>query len=146
FYTHEKLQGGKTITVNAPLSHIPAYVKSNSFLLTGDIYKGNKKAWQPADRSSHVDITFHPGTGKGEFDFIDAQQENKKILLTAVVDDKKINLVIPAISYAGTIKIFADTKPKDIFINKKKIRAIYENDFVVINREANKNFAVEIIR
>ncbi len=144
FYSYKKINGEQTVTVDAPLHQILIFIKSNSFIVTGNIYQGNGTSGRAAGARPYVDISFYPGTGDASFDFIDPQQENKAIIFSASSNGKDIKLSIPAISYAGLVKIISDKKPASVMKNGKKIKIAYKDHLVLIKRLANEKLAIEI--
>ena len=144
FYNYEKITGGQTVTVTVPLSHIPVYIKSNSFQVTGNIYSGNKKKWQPAKPNPYVDIAFYPGKGTATFDFIDTNQDDKAVIFSAVSDPDQISLTIPPVSFSGKLKIYTDKKPGHLIRNGKTFKAVYKNNFIIIDRIAKENLIVDV--
>jgi len=56
YYTDQKLEGGKTITADAPLSRTPLYIKGGSIIPTGpDVQYSNEQAWD------NLVINVYPG-------------------------------------------------------------------------------------
>jgi alpha-glucosidase (family GH31 glycosyl hydrolase) len=143
YHTMEKSNGNQTITANAPLSSIPMYIKSNSFLVQGNVYQGNKKLWTKG-RKPFVDILFYPGRGTARFDFVDPQKNNEVVAFSAICSSEKISLAVPAISYMGKLKIFTAKKPARITRNGKAIKAVYSKNYVVLDRVLHEDANVEI--
>jgi alpha-glucosidase (family GH31 glycosyl hydrolase) len=59
FYDHNVVyQGPVTFTLDVPLHTIPVFVKENAIYITGNIYSGNTKIWDPTPENGRS-ITIH---------------------------------------------------------------------------------------
>ncbi|MBO9571411.1 MAG: glycoside hydrolase family 31 protein, partial [Chitinophagaceae bacterium] len=108
YYTGEKLTGKKHITADAT-NGIPVFIKSNSIIARGNIYEGNTALWKSSDK--YVDFYYYPGEGNTSMDFVDAQDNSKRYKIQTATDYKMPAINIPAISYNGYVKIYADKLP-----------------------------------
>jgi alpha-glucosidase (family GH31 glycosyl hydrolase) len=132
YYNNKVIIGGQSIKVDAGISQIPLFVKSNSLQARGNIYAGNSKQWNPA--AAYVDFYYYSGNGNTSFDFIDVA--GKAVKITAVTENNTITVVVPPVSYTGSVKIFSAKKPARVTVNGKKTKFTYNNYFVVIDRKA----------
>lgn len=55
FWTDEKLDGGQTITVDAPIEKLPLFVKEGSLLPLGEVLPNSK------EEQTDIDIQIYPG-------------------------------------------------------------------------------------
>ncbi|MEQ5807792.1 glycoside hydrolase family 31 protein [Alteromonas sp. NFXS44] len=142
-----RYQGKQTITVDAPIDVIPRFVKENSLFVTGNFALGNTKHWN----KDETVLTIHAFPGdvgeSSELDYIDVESGNKKRIGLSV-KEQHIELSVPALSYKSVLEIISDKKPKQVFINGKRIKADFrsQDGIIEIPLQADINAKIRVER
>lgn len=134
FYSNDRLAGNQWIEVAVQMDRIPLFAKANSLQLRGNIYAGNQINWDQGAANQYVDVWYYPGTGGAEIDFIDPKGENRASVIQASTSEEVIRVEVPAIGYAGKVKVWLSQKPKKVKLNGKKASTVYENSFLILDR------------
>jgi alpha-glucosidase (family GH31 glycosyl hydrolase) len=145
FYNRSiKYEGETEINITAPLDHIPVFVKSNSFYLTGRMLDGNSKLWNHGGNDKNLNIYAFPGE-KGEtvkFSYVDYLDKNMEKDFIMTNGDGIIEITSPQLTTETVYVIKTDIGPKDVTVNGAKMKWEWDNAYgtVIIKlKEGNGN-------
>ncbi len=151
FYNFSKsYNGGKNIKVEYPVDRIPVFIKRNSIYITGNIYEGNSRLWEPGlTKEKNLNIFAFLGKA-GEmtmFTYIDYNDgdNEKNILLNTY--RKKINLTVDAINANCTANVKVEQKPIKVLLNDKPVDFSWNKteELIRIKLESGSKNSLKII-
>jgi alpha-glucosidase (family GH31 glycosyl hydrolase) len=149
FYNRSlKYEGEKEINVTASLDHIPVFVKSNSFYLTGRMLDGNSKLWKHGNSERKLNIYAFPGE-KGEtvkFNYVDYLENNKEKDFVMSNENDIIEISSPPLTTEAVFVIKTDIGPKEVTVNGEKIKWEWDNAYgtVIIHLKKEVEFNIQI--
>lgn len=132
-----RYEGGKYVTVDAPLNKLPRFVKENSLFVTGNLTSGNSKLWR--QQSPLLTIHAFPG-GRGsqtQFTYIDMLDGNAEKTITLKRNPDYIRIASPAMDYERRFEVALDAKPKSVTVNGSQVPLDYDPDREVLAVNAN---------
>jgi alpha-glucosidase (family GH31 glycosyl hydrolase) len=150
FYNRSlKYEGEREISVTAPLDHIPVFVKSNSFYLTGRMLDGNSKLWKHGGNDKKLNIYAFPGE-KGEtvkFNYVDYLDNNKEKDFVMTNGNNIIEITSPLLTTETVYVIKMEVGPKEVTVNGEKIKWEWDNAYgtVIINLKEGHGNKIQII-
>jgi alpha-glucosidase (family GH31 glycosyl hydrolase) len=150
FYNRSlKYEGETEIIVTAPLDHIPVFVRSNSFYLTGRMLDGNSKLWKRGDNERKINIYAFPGE-KGEkvkFNYVDYLDNNKEKDFVMLNANSVIEISSPTLTTDAVYVIKTDVGPKEVIVNGEKVKWEWDNAYgtVIINLKKGNGNKVQVV-
>ena len=144
-----KYEGNREISVTAPLDHIPVFVKSNSFYLTGRLLEGNSKLWKHGGNERRLNIYAFPGE-KGdtvEFNYVDYLDNNKEKYFVMSNKDNIIEITSPSMTTETVYVIKMDASPKEANVDGEKVKWEWDNvsGTVLINLKGGNGNKIQIV-
>lgn len=134
----KRFEGGKKITIDAPLDKFPRFVKANSLFVTGNLYQGNNKLWDLQTKQ----LTIHAFPGKkgsqNQFDYVDMLDGDKLKKISIEHKGKQVLISSPAVNYARQFEVILDTKPSSITLNGEAIQGDYDAQQKVLTVRTDK--------
>ncbi|MBD5782469.1 glycoside hydrolase family 31 protein [Pelagicoccus sp. NFK12] len=104
-------EGQRAMGVQAALDEIPLFVRANSLMVTGDIYRGNSRNWLEGEANTLVIHAFPGGIGEQtSFTYIDSKDDNKPKTITLTRTDESVKVVAPELTQEVTIEVYLDGK------------------------------------
>ena len=104
--------GGTSIRVDAAVEEIPLFVRANSLLVTGDIYRGNSRNWLDGEPGA---LTIHAFPGEiGEstsFTYVDAMDGNTAKTITLTHNADGLAVTGPGFQHPATVVVHLDSGP-----------------------------------
>jgi alpha-glucosidase (family GH31 glycosyl hydrolase) len=123
-------QGPTTFTRDVPLDRIPVFIKQNAVYVTGNIYSGSAKIWDPTPENGRS-ITIHvfPGQVNDQttFQYMDYLDNDITKTLQLKRSTDKIELVSEALSTPSTIRIKCQTRPERLVLNQHPVSYEYDD-------------------
>ena len=114
-----RYEGGKTITVDAPLDKLPRFIAENSIFVQGDIYKGSNRNW--STQAPSLSIIANPAASQAstQFIYVDLLDANKQKLMRMEREKNALSLHIPALNHASDLSVLLLKAPKSVEVNGK---------------------------
>ena len=139
--------GNTTITVEKPEDILPVFIKANSIWVEGAFDKGNAMAW---DNNSLDELQFYYFPLKDtstSFDYVDYKDGNREKQLKASLQNNQIQIDIPSLLNKSLFNIKLDTRPKEIWLNNKKLKSNWDigKKIITIDLNVNKENRIKII-
>ncbi len=102
--------GAHAVVTQAAVNEIPLFVRANSLLVTGDVYRGNSRNWLDGE-SGALSIHAFPGeVGQStQFTYIDTADGDTAKTFTLSHTDDGITLEGPALTHDGQIALYTAT-------------------------------------
>ena len=149
FYNRNiKYEGETEINITVPLDHIPIFVKSNSFYITGRMLDGNSKLWKNGGNEKRLNIYAFPGEmgDRITFDYIDYLDNNKEKNFVMSKSNDIIEISSPPLSTEAVYVIKTDVGPKSVTVNGEKIKWEWDNAYgtVIIHLKKEEGFHIQI--
>ncbi len=144
----QKVYPGKsTISYTAPVNLIPVFIKQNSIYVTGNIYAGSTKSWNPGyDKKPEYTIYVIPGKAgnSSQFTLIDYTGDNKEVLIKAKTSEKRIEMYIDPLSITGNVMLLMSRKPAVVVVNGKLTPFKYDAKNHQVEFEIMKNTKIDL--
>ncbi|HEY7884515.1 MAG TPA: TIM-barrel domain-containing protein [Cellvibrionaceae bacterium] len=123
-----RFKGGKFVTVDAPLSKLPRFVRENSLFVTGNLFPGNSTLWQ--ESSPLLKIHAYPGArgSQSRFTYVDMLDDDKHKEITLERTGNNVRIKSPAVGYARQFEIVLNAKPKTVTVNGVSVTPDYHGD------------------
>ncbi len=142
FYNFNKtFTGEKNIKVNYSLDKIPVFIKRNSIYVTGNIYAGNSRLWEPAAaKRNTLNIFAFPGNPeeKAHFSYIDYRDGDKEKSIILSSAKNIINLAVEPINADCTAVVKVDLKPSSVLLNNMPAAFDWETKEKIVRVKLNK--------
>jgi alpha-glucosidase (family GH31 glycosyl hydrolase) len=122
-------QGPAEIKTESADTEIPVFIRGNSIVLTGDIYRGNSRLWKGELQGDHS-LTIHLYPGKQneatEFTYVDYLDNDRHKTMTLAVENGQVNFTSPALTVETGIRIHTETEPESIRIDGEPVPYDYD--------------------
>jgi len=108
--------GGKTIRVDAPADSIPVFVRENSVYVTGDVFRGNSRAWLGALDGARLDIHAFPGPAGTEtaFTYVDYTGGDREVGMTLSNDGRSVVFRSGPLSVPSSVLLRCADAPESV--------------------------------
>lgn len=147
FYNRNiKYEGEREISVTAAPDHIPVFIMSNSFYLTGRLLDGNSHLWKHGDDERKLNIYAFPGEA-GEtvkFNYVDYLDKNSEKDFVMIKSSDFIEITSPKLNIDAVYVIKTDVGPKDVFVNGEKVKWEWDNAYGTVIIHLNKGAGYKI--
>ncbi|MDR3609633.1 MAG: hypothetical protein P4L27_03645 [Ignavibacteriaceae bacterium] len=149
FYNRSQVyQGVSEITLTVPLDHIPVFVKSNSFYISGKMLEGNSRLWNSGENGKNLNIYAFPGESGDTviFNYVDYSDNNKEKNFLMSKDEDIIKISTPQLTMKAVYVIRADAGAKEVLVDNEKIKWEWDNAYkaVIFHLEKGKGYNIEL--
>ncbi len=117
--------GGKFVDIDAPLAKLPRFVRANSIYVTGNVYRGNDRAWS----SSAPELTIHAfpsSRGANEFIYVDVNDGNQSKPIRLSSERNAVRLTVPALKGTAAIEVVLARAPKAVSLNGMQAQSHFD--------------------
>ncbi|WP_075185902.1 TIM-barrel domain-containing protein [Teredinibacter haidensis] len=121
-------KGQKLLEIEAPLDKLPRFIRENSIYVTGNLFVGNDRLWQTAEKQ--LTIHAYPGKAGSEalFHYVDALNGNREKSISLVTERKILKLTAPAMSHATRVEILLDNAAKKVQQQGEVVAHSYDSE------------------
>lgn len=140
----KRYRGGKTISIDAPLSKLPRFVKENSLYVSGNIYRGNDRVWDRDEARLIIHAFPAAQTGSSSFTYVDMLDGNKNKAIELTRAKREVSIEGPAMMHAVRVLVALDKVPRSVRIGTEVVEAQYDAGKALLSVDIAPNRAIDV--